>query len=73
MRNNVKVRVERIRRGRRTAEVEYVQAGTPQRRKPLRQAREGEPVRDPWEQDRAVSTRLRLPWQRDSQREHQQD
>jgi hypothetical protein len=29
----------------------------------------GDPVRDPWERDREVSTRLRLPWQRDNHRE----
>lgn len=69
MRREVKVRVERIRRGRRVAEVEYVHAETPQRRRPMRQAKEGDPVRDPWEKEREVSTRLRLPWQRDTQRE----
>lgn len=68
-RHDVKVRVERIRRGRRIAEVEYVNAETPQRRRPMRQAKEGDPVRDPWEKEREVSTRLRLPWQRDNQRE----
>lgn len=65
----MKVRVERIRRGRRVAEVEYVQTETPQRRRPVRQAKEGDPVRDPWERDREVSTRLRLPWQRESHRD----
>jgi hypothetical protein len=64
----VKVRVERIRRGRRTAEVDYVHAELPARRRPARQAQEGDPVRDPWENDREVSTRLRLPWQRESHR-----
>ncbi|MEM8950186.1 MAG: hypothetical protein AAGC99_12730 [Pseudomonadota bacterium] len=63
----MKVRVERIRRGRRTAEVEYLQTEPAQRRRPLRQPKEGDPVRDPWENDREVSTRLRLPWQRDHQ------
>ena len=69
MRLNVKVRVERIRRGRRVADVEYLQTEqAPQRRRPpVRQPKVGEPVRDPWEQDREVSTRLRLPWQRDHQ------
>ena len=61
----MKVRVERIRRGRRIAEVEYLQTESATRRRPLRQPKEGEPVRDPWERDREVSTRLRLPWQRD--------
>ncbi len=68
MRLKVKVRVERIRRGRRVADVEYLQTEqAPQRRRTARQPKVGEPVRDPWEQDREVSTRLRLPWQRDHQ------
>lgn len=63
---DVKVRVERIRRGRRVAEVEYLQTEQAPRRRPTRQPQVGDPVRDPWERDREVSTRLRLPWQRDN-------
>jgi hypothetical protein len=61
-RRPVKVRVERVRRGRRTPEVEYVEAKTPRNRwssKP-----EDEHAFDPMggERDRKGSRPLRLPW-----------
>ncbi len=59
----MKVRVERIRPGRRTAEVEYVEANTPRRRGPNR----GEAPTAFWDQssisDEQGRQRLRLPWQ----------
>ena len=57
----MKVRVERVRRGRRTPEVEYVEAKTPRNRwssKP-----EGESLGDPGsDRDRKGPRTLRLPW-----------
>jgi hypothetical protein len=65
----VKVRVERIRRGQRTAEVEYIVTKAPRKR---RMAPEGEgnaanASSDPWGMD-AQSSELRLPWRLNSRR-----
>jgi hypothetical protein len=65
----VKVRVERIRRGQRTAEVEYIVTKTPRKR---RLAPEGEPAgtnpsSDPWDMD-GQTAELRLPWRLNSRR-----
>jgi hypothetical protein len=58
----VKVRVERVRRGRRTPEVEYVEAKTPRNRwssKPEGEQAFGDPGSD---RDRKGPRTLRLPW-----------
>ena len=65
----MKVRVERIRRGQRTAEVEYIVTKAPRKR---RLAPEGEsattsPSSDPWDMD-AQTAELRLPWRLNSRR-----
>jgi hypothetical protein len=66
----VKVRVERIRRGQRTAEVEYIITKAPRKR---RLVPEGEPASagpsssDPWDMDGQTAD-LRLPWRLNSRR-----
>ena len=61
----MKVRVERIRRGRRTAEVEYVETSGPRRRRVPGQGEAGTvSASSPWEQEQeAPRGGLRLPWQ----------
>lgn len=61
-RRHVKVRVERVRRGRRTPEVEYVEAKTPRNRwssKPDNESALSDPGSD---RDRKGPRALRLPW-----------
>ena len=65
----MKVRVERIRRGQRTAEVEYIVTKAPRKR---RLAPEGESAAanaasDPWNMD-GQTAELRLPWRLNSRR-----
>jgi hypothetical protein len=65
----VKVRVERVRRGRRTPEVEYVEAKTPRNRwssKP----EDGHGLDGPGpDRDRKGSRPLRLPWRINTRQE----
>lgn len=65
----MKVRVERVRRGRRTPEVEYVEAKTPRNRwssKP----EDGHALDDPGQdRDRKGSRPLRLPWRINTRQE----
>ena len=65
----MKVRVERVRRGRRTPEVEYVEAKTPRNRwssKP----EDGHTFDDAGpERDRKGSRPLRLPWRINSRQD----
>ena len=66
---SVKVRVERIRRGQRTAQVEYIVTKAPRKRRP---APEGDgnvfdASSDPWDMDGQTSE-LRLPWRLNSRR-----
>ncbi len=66
----MKVKVERIRRGQRTAEVEYIVTKAPRKR---RMAPEGDgnavptSASDPWGMD-AQASELRLPWRLNSRR-----
>jgi len=65
----VKVRVERIRRGQRTAEVEYITTKEPRRRR-LAPEQESSPFNaasDPWNMD-GQTAELRLPWRLNSRR-----
>jgi hypothetical protein len=57
----VKVKVERIRAGRRLPDVEYIEARPP--RRPQANRRELDGVRQPSLQDDEARPRLRLPWQ----------
>jgi hypothetical protein len=58
----VKVRVERVRRGRRTPEVEYVEAKTPRNRWSSK-SDDGQPFDGPGpDRDRKGPRPLRLPW-----------
>lgn len=59
----MKVRVEKIRRGRRTAEVEYVETAGPRRRRPLAPVEDGKMESDPFGQEQDAPRGLRLPWQ----------
>jgi hypothetical protein len=66
---SVKVRVERIRRGQRTAEVEYIVTKAPRKRRPLPEG-DGQVFdasSDPWDMDGQASE-LRLPWRLNSRR-----
>lgn len=58
----MKVRVERIRRGRRMPEVEYVEATRPRRRSPHGMADPAAQEAEMDESFRQGSSRLRLPW-----------
>jgi hypothetical protein len=60
--NAMKVKVERIRRGRRRPEVDYVEVGSSRKRRPFDGAERGGPDGDPWDQQGSPSQRLRLPW-----------
>jgi hypothetical protein len=65
----VKVRVERIRRGQRTAEVEYIITKTPRKRRVAPEAEAGnlDTASDPWNMAGQISE-LRLPWRLNSRR-----
>jgi hypothetical protein len=65
----VKVRVERIRRGQRTAEVEYIVTKAPRKRRVESQQQPvgGGTSSDPWDMDGQTSE-LRLPWRLNSRR-----
>jgi hypothetical protein len=65
----VKVRVERIRRGQRTAEVEYIITKAPRKRRlaPEQEPAAASPSNDPWDMD-AQTAELRLPWRLNSRR-----
>ena len=65
----MKVRVERIRRGQRTAEVEYIVTKAPRKRRPPPEG-DGQVFdagSDPWNMD-AQNAELRLPWRLNSRR-----
>jgi hypothetical protein len=65
----VKVRVERIRRGQRTAEVEYIITKAPRKRRlpPEQEPMAASATSDPWDRDGQTSE-LRLPWRLNSRR-----
>ena len=65
----MKVRVERIRRGQRTAEVEYIVTKDPRRRRlgPETESAAANPASDPWNMD-GQTAELRLPWRLNSRR-----
>lgn len=65
----MKVRVERIRRGQRTAEVEYIVTKAPRKRRlmPEQEPVSSSPSSDPWDMDGQASE-LRLPWRLNSRR-----
>jgi hypothetical protein len=64
----MKVRVERIRRGQRTAEVEYIITKTPRKRRVVPEAEAGNlDASDPWNMAGQTSE-LRLPWRLNSRR-----
>jgi hypothetical protein len=65
----VKVRVERIRRGQRTAEVEYIITKAPRKRRLVteQEPAAASPSSDPWDMD-AQTAELRLPWRLNSRR-----
>ena len=65
----MRVRVERIRRGQRTAEVEYIVTKEPRRRRlaPEPEGGPANPASDPWNMDRQTAD-LRLPWRLNSRR-----
>jgi hypothetical protein len=65
----VKVRVERIRRGQRTAEVEYIITKTPRKRRVFPEVEAGnlDTASDPWNMAGQTSE-LRLPWRLNSRR-----
>jgi hypothetical protein len=68
-RRPVKVRVERVRRGRRTPEVEYVEAKTPRNRWSSKPEDEHSLDHTGQERDRKGSRPLRLPWRINSRQE----
>ena len=65
----MKVRVERIRRGQRTAEVEYIVTKAPRKRRlaPEGDSAPASPGSDPWDMD-GQTAELRLPWRLNSRR-----
>lgn len=64
----MKVRVERIRRGQRTAEVEYIVTKAPRKRRLAPEAETAfDASSDPWNMDGQTSE-LRLPWRLNSRR-----
>ena len=65
----MKVRVERIRRGQRTAEVEYIITKTPRKRRVVPEIEAGnlDTASDPWNMAGQTSE-LRLPWRLNSRR-----
>ncbi len=65
----MRVKVERIRRGQRTAEVEYIVTKAPRKRRVAPEAEAGnfEPSSDPWNMAGQTSE-LRLPWRLNSRR-----
>jgi hypothetical protein len=65
----VKVRVERIRRGQRTAEVEYIVTKAPRKRRVAPEAEAGsfDATNDPWNMA-GQNSELRLPWRLNSRR-----
>jgi hypothetical protein len=65
----VKVRVERVRRGRRTPEVEYVEAKTPRNRWSSKPEDEHSWDGNGPERERKGSRPLRLPWRINSRQE----
>jgi hypothetical protein len=65
----VKVRVERIRRGQRTAEVEYIVTKAPRKRRLAPEAEAGNfDASDPWNMAGQTASELRLPWRLNSRR-----
>jgi hypothetical protein len=66
----VRVRVERIRRGQRTAEVEYIVTKAPRKRRPAPEAEAGnfDAASDPWNMAEQSASELRLPWRLNSRR-----
>jgi hypothetical protein len=65
----VKVRVERIRRGQRTAQVEYIVTKAPRKRRIAPEVESGnfEAASDPWNMAGQTAD-LRLPWRLNSRR-----
>ena len=64
----MRVRVERIRRGQRTAEVEYIITKAPRKRR-LPEAEAGSfDASDPWNMAGQTASELRLPWRLNSRR-----
>ena len=65
----MKVRVERIRRGQRTADVEYIVTKAPRKRRvaPESEAPNSDAASDPWNMAGQISE-LRLPWRLNSRR-----
>lgn len=59
----MRVRVERIRRGRRKPEVDYLETRVPRRRQDSREDGHGPPDTDPWKMSEGEGSGLRLPWQ----------
>ncbi len=69
----MKVRVERIRRGQRTAEVDYIFTKAPRKRRLTPEGDGGganpfEPASDPWNMAGQSASELRLPWRLNSRR-----
>ena len=66
----MKVRVERIRRGQRTAEVEYIITKAPRKRRFAPEAEGGpfDAASDPWNMAGQSASELRLPWRLNSRR-----
>ena len=61
---------ERIRRGQRTAEVEYIVTKEPRRRRlaPETEGVAANPASDPWNMAGQTASELRLPWRLNSRR-----
>ncbi len=66
----MKVRVERIRRGQRTAEVEYIITKAPRKRRlaPEAEGANFDAASDPWNMAGQSTSELRLPWRLNSRR-----
>jgi hypothetical protein len=66
----VRVRVERIRRGQRTAEVEYIITKAPRKRRLVPEGESGafDAANDPWNMAGQSASELRLPWRLNSRR-----
>ena len=58
----VRVRVERIRRGRRMPEVDYVETRAPRKRPEISRGMESSSVEEPNHFDEIAASNLRLPW-----------
>lgn len=59
----MRVRVERIRPGRRKPEIDYLEARAPRRREHPRETPSSGMASDPWGDHDLAASGLRLPWQ----------